>query len=170
MILVIIFTRTRASATTTVLFFRSFISVDDPALVSRGERMQIITNNPMVKEKIKSCPVEFIDGTYADVFKETKRLVVEERFVILTHPLSGSIKPNETYYKSILITTTQLQQIDMESLDLIDNALDVYEKFNKNRKTPQWTPQILEDFADIDLDLIENALSRIRFSPELRFK
>lgn len=131
--------------------------------------MQIISNNPMVKEKITACPVLFVEGTYGDVIKEAYRLVVEEHHVILTHPLSGSIKPNETYYKSILITTTQQSQIDMESLEIMDQALATYEKFTRDQKTPNWLPKVLEDFATIDLDLMEKTLDRIRFSPELRF-
>lgn len=129
--------------------------------------MQIISNNPMVKEQITQQPVIFIDGSYGDVLIEAKRLIVDDHHVLLSHPLSGSIKPNETFYKSILITTTQQSQIDMESLDLIDQALNTYEKFNRNFKTPNWPERVLEDFATIDLDLLESTLQRIRFSPEI---
>ncbi len=131
--------------------------------------MQIITNNPKVKESITDQTIVFIEGNFGDVLKETKRLVVDERHVILTHPLSGSIKPNETFYKSIIITTTTLDQIDIESLDLIDNAIEVYNKFIKDSKTPNWTERILDDFATIDLDLMENTLQRIGSSAEIRF-
>lgn len=131
--------------------------------------MQIITNNPKVKESITDQTIVFIEGNFGDVLKETKRLVVDERHVILTHPLSGSIKPNETFYKSIIITTTTLDQIDIESLDLIDNAIEVYNKFIKDSKTPNWTERILDDFATIDLDLMENTLHRIGSSAEIRF-
>lgn len=129
--------------------------------------MQIISNNPMVKEQITQQPVIFIDGSYGDVLIEVKRLIVDDHHVLLSHPLSGSIKPNETFYKSILITTTQQSQIDIESLDLIDQALTTYEKFNRNFKTPNWPERVLEDFATIDLDLLESTLQRIRFSPEI---
>ncbi|MGX7140481.1 GrdX family protein [Facklamia languida] len=129
--------------------------------------MQIISNNPMVKEQITQQPVIFIDGSYGDVLIEVKRLIVDDHHILLSHPLSGSIKPNETFYKSILITTTQQSQIDMESLDLIDQALNTYEKFNRNFKTPNWPERVLEDFATIDLDLLESTLQRIRFSPEI---
>lgn len=131
--------------------------------------MQIITNNPKVKGSITDQTIVFIEGNFGDVLKETKRLVVDERHVILTHPLSGSIKPNETFYKSIIITTTTLDQIDIESLDLIDNAIEVYNKFIKDSKTPNWTERILDDFATIDLDLMENTLQRIGSSAEIRF-
>ncbi|MBG9980245.1 GrdX family protein [Facklamia sp. DSM 111018] len=131
--------------------------------------MQIISNNPKVKEQISQCPVIFVDGTFEEVLQQTYKKIVEDHHVMLTHPLSSSIKPNETYYKSIIITTTTQSQIDYESLELIENALATHEKFNKDKRTPQWTDQILEDFATIDLDLMESTLQRIRFSPEIRF-
>lgn len=131
--------------------------------------MKIISNNPKVKETIDQCPIIFIDGDYGDVLYETKNLLINEHYVLLTHPLSGSIKPNETFYKSIIITTTKQSQIDLESLEIIEQAITVYEKFIKDRATPNWLDSVLEDFATIDLDLMESTLQRIRFSPELRF-
>ncbi|MGF3065950.1 GrdX family protein [Facklamia sp. P12945] len=131
--------------------------------------MKIISNNPKVNETIDQCPIIFIDGDYGDVLYETKKLVINEHYVLLTHPLSGSIKPNETFYKSIIITTTKQSQIDLESLEIIEQAIAVYEKFIKDRATPNWLDSVLEDFATIDLDLMESTLQRIHFSPELRF-
>ncbi|MGF3226381.1 GrdX family protein [Facklamia sp. P12932] len=131
--------------------------------------MKIISNNPKVNETIDQCPIIFIDGNYGDVLYETKKLVINEHYVLLTHPLSGSIKPNETFYKSIIITTTKQSQIDLESLEIIEQAIAVYEKFIKDRATPNWLDSVLEDFATIDLDLMESTLQRIHFSPELRF-
>ena len=75
---------------------------------------------------------------------------------LLTHPLSGSIKPNETPYKSIAVKKEK--DLDLLSLELISNAIEVYNKLQKDLKTPLWTKSILEDFMVIDLDLIKNAL------------
>lgn len=132
--------------------------------------MQIISNNPKLAEAITDYTVIFVDGNFGDVLVKTKKLVVEDHHVLLTHPLSGSIKPNETYYKSIIITTTTLDHIDFDSLDLVDQAMEVYEKFIRDKRTPNWTDQILDDFATIDLDLIVSTLDRIQFNPETRFK
>ena len=46
----------------------------------------------------------------------------------------------------------------MFSLELIDNAVSVYEKLQHDLKTPMWIERILDDFRVIDLDLIKNAL------------
>ncbi len=81
---------------------------------------------------------------------------VQLNYHLLTHPLSGSIKPNETPYKSIAIKKER--ELDFLSLELISNAIEVYKKLQKDLKTPFWTESILEDFRVIDLDLIKNAL------------
>ena len=81
---------------------------------------------------------------------------VQINYHLLTHPLSGSIKPNETPYKSIAIKKEK--ELDILSLELISNAIEVYKKLQKDLKTPLWTESILQDFMVIDLDLIKNAL------------
>lgn len=127
--------------------------------------MKIITNNPKVQKEITNQEVLFVDGSYRDVLTTVRKAIVDEHQVLLTHPLSGSIKPNETYYKSIIITDQKSKSIDMESLDFIDSALEVHDKFEKNQARPKWTAKILEDFALIDYSLIAGALSRIQVTP-----
>ena len=124
----------------------------------RMEKMIIITNNSNVKEffePLSRYDVEFIEGGYGDVLYKA-RDYVHKNYKLLTHPLSGGIKPNETPYKSIAIEKGS--ELDMFSLELIDNAVSVYEKLQHDLKTPMWIERILDDFRVIDLDLIKNAL------------
>lgn len=117
----------------------------------------IISNNPKVKEFFKNerAEVIYIEGSYEDVLYAVRDRV-QLNYHLLTHPLSGSIKPNETPYKSIAIKKEK--ELDLLSLELISNAIEVYKKLQKDLKTPLWTESILEDFRVIDLDLIKNAL------------
>ena len=117
----------------------------------------IITNNQKVGDFFEKERIEvlYIDGDYKDVLY-TVRDKVQLNYRLLTHPLSGSIKPNETPYKSIAIKKEK--KLDLLSLELISNAIEVYKKLQKDLKTPFWTESILEDFRVIDLDLIKNAL------------
>ena len=117
----------------------------------------IITNNQKVREFFEKerAQVLYIEGDYKDVLY-TVRDKVQLNYHLLTHPLSGSIKPNETPYKSIAIKKEK--KLDLLSLELISNAIEVYKKLQKDLKTPFWTESILEDFRVIDLDLIKNAL------------
>lgn len=117
----------------------------------------IITNNQKVREFFEKerAQVLYIEGDYKDVLYMV-RDKVQLNYHLLTHPLSGSIKPNETPYKSIAIKKER--ELDFLSLELISNAIEVYKKLQKDLKTPFWTESILEDFRVIDLDLIKNAL------------
>jgi len=120
--------------------------------------MIIVTNNNNVKEffePISKYDVEFVEGGYGEVLYKV-RDYVHKNYTLLTHPLSGSIKPNETPYKSIAIEKGT--ELDMFSLELIGNAVSVYEKLQHDLKTPMWVERILDDFRVIDLDLIKNAL------------
>ena len=117
----------------------------------------IISNNLKVKEFFEKEQIELLytDGDYKEVLY-TVRDRVQLNYHLLTHPLSGSIKPNETPYKSIAVKKEK--DLDLLSLELISNAIEVYNKLQKDLKTPLWTKSILEDFMVIDLDLIKNAL------------
>ena len=117
----------------------------------------IISNNLKVKEFFEKEQIEvlYTDGDYKEVLY-TVRDRVQLNYHLLTHPLSGSIKPNETPYKSIAVKKEK--DLDLLSLELISNAIEVYNKLQKDLKTPLWTKIILEDFMVIDLDLIKNAL------------
>ena len=63
----------------------------------------IITNNPLVKEKYVDKEVEFYDKKYQEILQIVKNKIALGH-KMLTHPLSGSVKPKETPYKSIMIS------------------------------------------------------------------
>ena len=126
--------------------------------MDRKRKAIVVTNNPKVKEYFEEAGLEliYIDGGYRMVLEEL-RDKIHINYHLLTHPLSGSIKPNETPYKSVAIIKEKA--FDMFSLELITNALEVYDRLEKDLKTPLWSDRILDDFMVIDLDLIKNALT-----------
>lgn len=124
--------------------------------------MIIVTNNPMVQEKLKDIrTIHFVEGLYGNVLDEVKKQIIDKHFRLLSHPLSGSIKPNETYYKTIFVTETTSQYIDIESLEYIESAIAVYEKFIKNKQRPDWSLAVLKDFAFVDFYIAQSTLERM---------
>ncbi len=118
----------------------------------------IITNNPLVKEKFASTyEIEFCRNTYIEIL-ETVRDKIHLGHELLSHPLAGSIKPNETPYRTIIISKEK-NQLDMKSLSLIESAIATTRKFIENRPTPNWNDIALFDFQTVDLSLIENMLN-----------
>ena len=64
----------------------------------------LVTNNPLVEAQYSSrFKVVFLNTGLAGVLTHV-RDCVHKGHKLLTHPLSGSVKPNETPYKSVLLS------------------------------------------------------------------
>ena len=121
----------------------------------------IITNNKDIyleyKDKFELIFSE--DYSYKNILEITRSNIHEGR-KLLTHPLSGSVKPNETPFKTIIISKEK-GELDYQSLEMIEESIIVFDKFSANKETPNWTEKVLEDFRVIDFSLIENVIKRI---------
>ena len=116
----------------------------------------IVTNNPLVVKNLEnSREIIYKDVSYEEILRETRDRI-HEGHVLLTHPLSGSVKPNETPYKSILISR-QRRDVDADSLKLIENAIQACRKFMM--KTDKYKPEVYQDFQLIDWTLLESAMA-----------
>lgn len=118
----------------------------------------IITNNAIVYENFNNkFTVNLINGTATEVlFKVRDFIHCNHR--LLTHPLVSSIKPNEMPFRTIIISKQRDNNIDMESLELIENSISTTNKFMKDFGIPNWNESILKDFQLIDFDIINNAI------------
>ena len=118
---------------------------------------QVLTNNPLVYERLKEkYAVTFLDCGYRELLCRA-RDNIHQGYRLYSHPLSGSIKPNETPYKSLLLSKTA-EKLDVKSLALIENGIEVFDKFSP---LPSDLPaRIREDFALVDYSLLESALAR----------
>jgi len=130
----------------------------------------IITNNPLVRDTYKDKEVEFYDIKYEEILQTVKNKIALGH-KILTHPLSGSVKPKETPYKSIMISKETVgarktrpyedvganaTEVDLESLEIIEDAIATCEKFKE--RSDKWTVQVLKDFQLVDFTLIDSAI------------
>ena len=121
--------------------------------------MKLITNNPkFIEENLEDIEIEYLDMSYIDILRKV-RDYVHENWEIVTHPLYGSVKPNETIYRTIVIKENN--SLDITSVNLISDAILTFKKFRNNREVPQWTDRVKGDFSVIDHDLIINAINRI---------
>ncbi|MGN1376871.1 MAG: GrdX family protein [Dorea sp.] len=116
----------------------------------------ILTNNPLVLEKLKDTHnVIYKDISYEELLKEVRDRI-HEGHLLLSHPLSGSVKPNETPYKSVMISERK-GEMDQRSLSLIENALQACRKFED--KSGRYEAKVYEDFQLIDWTLLESGLA-----------
>ena len=116
----------------------------------------MITNNPLDFDKLKETHnVEYKEISYEEILKEVRDRI-HEGHLLLTHPLSGSVKPNETPYKSVLISQKR-GDVDADSLKLIENAIQACHKFVM--KADKYKPEVYQDFQLIDWTLLESAMA-----------
>ena len=117
---------------------------------------EIVTNNPAVVGAHPEA-AKFYRAGVIDIFTIVRDRV-HQGAKVLSHPLSGSIKPWETPYKSIVVSRLA-ESLDFESLKHIENAIGMM----KNRSTGShaYSAEVLEGFSVIDLDIINSAINSI---------
>ncbi|MDX9918237.1 MAG: GrdX family protein [Gudongella sp.] len=121
----------------------------------------IVTNNERVREKFNdSFDIVFVEGLdYLNVLYKVRDLV-HLGHELLTHPLSGSVKPNETPFKSVIISGKK-GSFDSSGLTILEDSIQTALKFKGNKPMPVWPETILEDFMVIDLSLMENVIEKL---------
>ena len=119
------------------------------------ERMLVITNNPMARDALSKqdiCEVQYAPVSYRQVLCMV-RDAIHQGHRLLTHPLSGSVKPGETPYKSVAVSRAQ-GLLELPSLSLIENSITTCDKFPIREKSKD--PSLQADFQTIDLTLIQS--------------
>ena len=115
--------------------------------------MLLVTNNPMVHSRYQNeVNIELLETDLHGVMIHTRNLV-HKGHKLLTHPLSGSVKPNETIYKSILLSGVP-ESTDMQSVNIIEESIQTAQKFPHKHISEQH----FNDMQTVDLTLIQSAL------------
>lgn len=128
------------------------------ALMGSERDYLILTNNPLVYSCMEGKGKYTIRFMPEKSFREIlvlARDMVYEGHTLYTHPLAGSVKPNETPYKSIIVSVTP-HGFDSQQGEIMANAIAVYDKF-----TPiGWdlNQRILADFQLIDYTLLAGSI------------
>ena len=113
----------------------------------------MITNNPLVKSEYETDHiVDFAETDLIDVLIRVRDMI-HKGHKLLTHPLSGSIKPNETIFKTVLVSGNT-GRTDFDSVAMIEDCISAAKKF-----PPRQIPDdFIYDMQVIDLSLIKPAL------------
>ena len=120
-----------------------------------GHNYRIVTNNPLVRDILGQWyEIDYSDITYREILVKVRDLIYAGH-TLFTHPLSGSVKPNETPYKSILVSKVP-GAYDMDGTELMSNAIIAFDKFKK--LDHQYADYHLRDFQLIDYSLLCSAL------------
>jgi len=115
----------------------------------------LVTNNPLAKEAFAGkVRVDFLETDISGVFLHVRDLI-HKGHKLLTHPLTGSVKPNETLYKSVLVTELP-DKTDFMSVGIIEDSIQTVVKFSPKSITDEFKI----DMQTVDLSLIRSALDK----------
>ena len=118
----------------------------------------ILTNNPLVRRCMEGQGLYTIrleeDKSFREILVEARDLVYAGH-ILYTHPLAGSVKPNETPYKS-LIVSIEPHGFDAQHAELMSNAIAVFDKFKPISR--ELGEGVLRDFQLIDYTLLCGAI------------
>lgn len=126
--------------------------------------MLIITNNSNVslwfdRQKDRNClQIKYFDCEYIDIFYRV-RDYLHEGYLLLSHPLAGSLKPNQTPYRSIAIEKGD-GSMDFNGLAIMEHCMETAEKFLNIKSRPDWPERTLEDFRTVDCSFLEHVVER----------
>lgn len=121
------------------------------------KKVIIVTNNASVGLEEQDL---FVEGTLLDVFRRARDMV-HRGHLLISHPLVGSVKPNETPYKSIVLSRRSGGEVDFQSLSIMEASLRTAERMLRDRPLPKCSERVLQDFQFIDRDLLETALASL---------
>ena len=128
------------------------------AMLHNPRDFLILTNNPLVPACMEGRGLYTVrfqpERSFREILVEARDLVYAGH-VLYTHPLAGSVKPNETPYKS-LIVTREAHGFDAQHGEMIASAIAVFDKFKPLGRT--FPPSVLEDFQLIDYTLLAGAI------------
>lgn len=124
---------------------------------------RIVTNNRLCRDKYGSqVEMDYLEnGSYLDVLLKVKDYI-QKGWCLETHPMTGSLKPNQTPYKSVMISNRPVDREDFYNQEItMENSVSICQKFQSIRQTPDWPEHLREDYREVDLSLIEGALQKI---------
>ncbi|MGR6836542.1 GrdX family protein [Syntrophomonas erecta] len=121
--------------------------------MKRGEIL-VITNNLMVKN-MSDIKVSFIDGDGREVLYQTLNKVAGGHR-LLSHPLAGSLKPDQNPFKSILVSQEK-GQVNQSEIAVLHRSLEKMENMVEGGCRINKKP-IYKDLQVIDQSLLASAL------------
>lgn len=116
--------------------------------------VKYITNNPMIIKKGYKDTFVVVGNTLSVLL--AAKYEIRNGYQLASHPLTSSIRPDISPYKTIILTHSQPEN-GWDSLKIINYAIDYTENLLKNHPKPYtWDKKSLKDFQYIDMDVINS--------------
>jgi len=126
-------------------------------------KYEFLTNNILYRTPVPMASL--VEGGAWDVLVRVRDRV-HSGWSLLTHPLYGNFQPNQQPFRSVLLSRPPEGvacpvMLDNDSVNLLEDALAVYRKYEGTRVSPGDIPESVErDFAIVDISLLHESLDR----------
>ena len=130
----------------------------------------LITNNSKAAEYCKDkIECRYLpDSSYLEVLYEA-RDYIHKGHKLLSHPMAGSLKPNQTPYKSIVLEGLSASHEEVaESVVYIEASIEAANKFFRGKALPAWSERIKDDFRTVDLSFLTHFVDRFTKTSEVK--
>lgn len=123
----------------------------------------LVTNNGKALEAYGAHSEIDVDyreeRSYLDVLIRARDLV-HKGWHLMSHPQASNLKPNQSPYKTVLLSNGREIQAFAEDVEMIEAGIAAFHKFTGGMIPPKWSQKALRDFQTIDLSVVESALGR----------
>ena len=127
------------------------------------KKFLLVTNNGKALEtyeKHANIGVTYLEEeNYLGVLIRVRDLV-HEGWHLMSHPQASNLKPNQSPYKTVLLSNGRELQAFFQDVDMVERSIDAFHKFTKGMRVPKWPEKTLRDFQTIDLSVVESAIGR----------
>jgi hypothetical protein len=118
----------------------------------------IITNNPIVKN-ISNAEINYVNGNQRQVLYQVFNKIAGGHN-LLSHPLAGSIKPEDNPYRSVVLSSST-SEVDLSTLSMLEYCLGKVETGVTKNVDCSTICQLDRDFQMIDKELLDNVLQSL---------
>ena len=127
------------------------------------KKFLLVTNNGKaleIYEKHANIGVNYLEEeSYLGVLIRVRDLV-HEGWHLMSHPQASNLKPNQSPYKTVLLSNGREAQLFSQDVEMVENSIDAFHKFTRDMIAPKWPEKTLRDFQTIDLSVVESAIGR----------
>jgi len=117
----------------------------------------LVTNNELVEEW--GYPLIRVDGSIEQVLQKVLEMTLQGHR-LLSHPLSGSVKPAINPYKTIIISTRP-ETANYQEIEMVQTCLEKVREMRRHRSLITWGEQVDSDLKFLDGELVKSGIQSL---------
>lgn len=120
-------------------------------------QFSLVTNNELIEQL--GYPLIKVNGDIEKVLERVLDLTIEG-YRLLSHPLSGSIKPSINPYKTVIVSKKP-SAVDYQEMEMVQNCLEKVRDMRRHRSLVTWGQSVDTDLKFLDCELVKSGISSL---------